>query len=229
MPVEDIQAYREQQFVRDALTRYQHQSTDLHLIGDSIGPPKAVSFLSPGSVVGVGKSPYPAREDHVHDVSGIVTAYQNYTNAQIAAAIFDDTGTFNWGMTPAITLGTGGVNFGRWTMLATKVVLLEMSITLGTGGTWAAGNFAFTLPNSWQIDAAAPNSIISAFRAVDSSAGSATSYGQALTAASPSATFLIRSIRDINTASNTWGGSQPFGVVWAAGDSLSGHLIVRIV
>jgi hypothetical protein len=137
MPSEDTLQFKEQQFARDALTRYRHNAYDLHLIGETIGPPTRVSSLVIGGAGSIGSSPYPAREDHVH---GLPT-------------IPDFTTGFNQTYTPVLTAtttnptqGTGGTAGGVYAQWG-KYVVGQAQWSFGSAGTaFGAGNYEFNLP-----------------------------------------------------------------------------------
>lgn len=65
-PTESVRTLTSAPFKETYMTLREHQDTDKHYIGDSLPIPSLVQMQGVGVTTDVGKLPFPARVDHVH-------------------------------------------------------------------------------------------------------------------------------------------------------------------
>lgn len=124
-------------FSPEFLSKKAHANPDLHIIGNDIAPPSVVSNVGTAAL---GTSPYPAREDHVHNIpAGYITeAMLSTATGELGAAWVSYTPTFG-----GTTLGNGNV-FGRYFTIGKTTIFQAL---FGLGSTSAmTGPLTVTLP-----------------------------------------------------------------------------------
>ncbi len=123
-----------------SLNRDSHNDKTLHLIGDSLPIPIAVTGLvADSSSSTVGTSANPAREDHTHYMNdGILKV------AKFSTATGELYGEWNAWTSTTFTNVTGGTIAGYWLQVG-KTLYLHARITAGTAT--AAGQCKILIPN----------------------------------------------------------------------------------